>query len=90
MIFALSMQFIGHRCYHSGAGCSEGVTDGYRATVNVEFVGVELSERDLISEALLGELQDALDAMQSGRAGAAGKALLDPRLLEKPRKIHGR
>ena len=57
------------------------------ATGLVEALRLEFNDlraKMTAMELELKEPQEAFDAMSSGRAGAAGRALLDPRLLEEP------
>ena len=49
-----------------------------------------LAQRLNTLESELRELRLALEALQDGRAGPAGKGLLDPKLVDKPGKFHGK
>ena len=61
---------------------------GLVAALRTEFD--ELKARLGRLELELEELREAVEALQQGRGGSAGSALLDPRLLEKPGKFHGK
>ena len=61
---------------------------GLVAALRAEFG--ELKGRLTTLELELEEPREAVEALQAGRGGPAGSALLDPRLMDRPGRFHGK